>query len=450
MQHRQTLTSTGTRILAVAIFVISCSAVELFFHLIDSNRQAQERAQIITELGNLRTKIESHSNAALYLVRGLSAYIKANPQASQAQITPILKNMYEDGKSIRSIAVAPDLIIQTVYPLQGNEKVLGVDFRKVPSQWPYVEKAINLKSTVLDGPVNLIQGGRGLINRTPIFLDNGKLWGVVSVVLDIDNLLKQAGIYDEPTSLKLYLYNPKKPENSTIYGDKRVLNDSNRVSQPLSLNNETWILSGAGTLATKTPWWTLAGHLLGWLLSIALAVMYYVIMREHGLNKLLANSDSLTDLPNRRAFYNQVKECLGEYKKENRGFGILYMDLNGFKHINDTYGHEVGDDVLITTAKRLRQACRQGDQYFRLGGDEFVAILPAVSSKEEADHIGERILAAMKRDIVINSQLTLSISAAVGSAFPEPKDTIDSLLARADNRMYKDKRGNKPAVDFSI
>lgn len=155
------LTSRLTRLMTAFILVASISMVESFYYLLSENRLAQEEAAATQSLSTLRTKIESQANSAIYLVQGLAAYLRAYPDATVDQVEPILKNVYQDGKNVRSLAVAPDLVVRMVYPRVGNERILGLDFRDLSLQWPYVKKAIELKDTVLDGPVNLVQGGEG-------------------------------------------------------------------------------------------------------------------------------------------------------------------------------------------------------------------------------------------------------------------------------------------------
>ncbi|WP_417357398.1 diguanylate cyclase domain-containing protein [Gallaecimonas pentaromativorans] len=444
MRQRDLQLSRLTYLGTVAIFLVAVGTVEIFHHLISINRQADARARVTNELINLRTRIEAHSNAAIYLVRGLAAYLQAYPDATREQIEPVIKNIYIDGKSIRSIAVAPDLVVRMVYPLKGNEKVLNVDFRKVPEQWPYVEKAVALKETVLDGPVTLIQGGRGLINRTPVFVKDGKLWGIISVVLDIDKLLAASQVTAEPANLHLYLYNPSKQNKGFIFGDPKVLEGPQYISLPLYLHNETWMLA-ATAQPPKGLWWLQLTRVIGWLASMVFAGMFFTIIREHSRNKILVNTDSLTGLPNRRAFYQKLNDNLGQYRKSGQPFGIVYLDLNGFKEINDNHGHETGDDVLVMVARRLQEVSRPSDQYYRLGGDEFVGVLDGIKDREQADAMAKRLLEAVNRDMHLDNSLVLRISTALGYSFPSPGDDIDTLLTRADKRMYQDKhRDSEP------
>lgn len=455
------LTSRLTRLMTALILLVSIGMVEGFYYLLSENRLAQEEAAATQSLSTLRTKIESQANSAIYLVEGLSAYIRAYPDAGADQVEPILKHVYQDGKNVRSLAIAPDLVIRMVYPRAGNESVLGLDFRHLDLQWPYVKKAIELKDTVLDGPVNLVQGGKGLVNRIPIFRDNGQLWGMVSVVLDIGSLLESADIDQYTPSFNLHLYNPSKPDGGDIFGTADAIhtNTSEVIRLPLYLHNESWMLEAVSLKAHVMPWWMSALRVVGWLTALLIALMYFILMREHGRNRILANFDELTGLPNRRAFYRQVEQLLKQLipskssssqtlsdcvvmPKSNAYFGVVYLDLNGFKAINDTYGHEAGDEVLVAIAQRLSRLTSRHERFFRLGGDEFVGILrfDEASGVDVMVTACQRINLAVKEGIELTGGVTVALSTAIGYTLIRSGDDIDLLLSRADQQMYQHKQ----------
>lgn len=161
----------------------------------------------------------------------------------------------------------------------------------------------------------------------------------------------------------------------------------------------------------------------------------------------LAYRDDLTGLPNRISLLDRFQLELAHARRGKSSLGVMYLDLDGFKLVNDTHGHEAGDHVLKVTARRLASTLRAGDTVARLGGDEFVLLLPAVAGPEEARKVGEKIVAALEQPIDWKD-VTLHVSASIGLAlYPEDGDEPETLLRRADKAMYRAKSGGRGQVE---
>jgi diguanylate cyclase (GGDEF)-like protein len=153
----------------------------------------------------------------------------------------------------------------------------------------------------------------------------------------------------------------------------------------------------------------------------------------------LAYSDGLTNLPNRVAFLERVDESLRAAQRHERRCALLYIDVDDFKRINDTLGHQAGDAALIQAAARLRRTIRGDEMVGRLAGDEFAVFLPAIESDEEAEHVRTRVREAFLEPFDLEGNL-FSISISIGIAyFPNEANTREELFARADARMYQEK-----------
>jgi len=156
----------------------------------------------------------------------------------------------------------------------------------------------------------------------------------------------------------------------------------------------------------------------------------------------MANFDVLTGLANRLMLYNQMKIIISYAKREHHIFAVLFLDLDGFKAINDTFGHDVGDTVLITVADRIRETTRESDLAARLGGDEFIIVLSKISHRKDAEIYSKRLQECINLPIP-HSNNPLQVSASIGiSLFPDNGDTADLLLKTADNSMYIAKRAH--------
>ena len=156
----------------------------------------------------------------------------------------------------------------------------------------------------------------------------------------------------------------------------------------------------------------------------------------------LAHHDSLTDLINRNYLSRRLQECIGFAERQQQEFSVLFIDLDKFKHINDTYGHPIGDQVLITASKRLKQIARAKDVVARFGGDEFVFIVQD-STANDASHVARRILNIFTTPFEVND-VSLHISPSIGIArFPKNGQTPTALLKNADTAMYRAKHDGR-------
>lgn len=155
---------------------------------------------------------------------------------------------------------------------------------------------------------------------------------------------------------------------------------------------------------------------------------------------LLANYDALTHLPNRRMFFNRLNELCLRYKSINDDFSVIFLDLNEFKAVNDTYGHDMGDQILIETARRLEQQKGAGEIISRMGGDEFTILLPDVSLESEVTAKIRTIKSLFTEPLIINT-LHLKITVSAGFSFYSQSGfNPDHLIRQADQMMYLDKR----------
>lgn len=157
-----------------------------------------------------------------------------------------------------------------------------------------------------------------------------------------------------------------------------------------------------------------------------------------------AYSDSLTGLPNRHLLLDRIEQAIAFSKRNHHRFAVCFMDLDEFKNINDSYGHEAGDQVLKEVARRLEMCVRNNDTIARLGGDEFVFLLTDTSSTTDYEEVLARVLAAICQPIRLATKVTVKISCSIGmTIYPNDNSTPSILLEHADQAMYQAKRLGK-------
>lgn len=156
-----------------------------------------------------------------------------------------------------------------------------------------------------------------------------------------------------------------------------------------------------------------------------------------------ANCDKLTGLPNRRLFFERLEQIIQECKRDKKSFALLFLDLDGFKAINDVYGHEIGDEVLVAVGKRLSKSIRASDMVARMGGDEFTAIIRNNVDRDAVEVVAGKIHKSISKEIRIG-EMSHAVNASIGIAiYPENGKDSKTLLRNADTAMYAVKRAGK-------
>lgn len=162
-----------------------------------------------------------------------------------------------------------------------------------------------------------------------------------------------------------------------------------------------------------------------------------------------AQHDALTDLPNRRLFHDHLDQALAHARRHlDRKVAVMYLDLDRFKYINDTFGHDAGDLLLKEVALRLRRCVRESDTVARLGGDEFAILLPDINDELDARSVAEKILLAMREPINFNSASRVVTTSIGVSICPRDGETAEMLIKRADTAMYQVKGSGRAGICF--
>jgi diguanylate cyclase (GGDEF)-like protein len=162
----------------------------------------------------------------------------------------------------------------------------------------------------------------------------------------------------------------------------------------------------------------------------------------------LAYHDGLTTLPNRRLFSELLRQSINQAVRHDRQLAVLFLDLDHFKHINDTRGHEAGDLLLQEVATRLKACLRGSDTVARLGGDEFVVLLPELDEEKYVHTVAQKILSAVAMPFVLSGK-EYRVTASIGiSAYPQDGLDEKTLIKNADSAMYQAKKAGHNKFQF--
>jgi diguanylate cyclase (GGDEF)-like protein len=173
---------------------------------------------------------------------------------------------------------------------------------------------------------------------------------------------------------------------------------------------------------------------------------------EQALERM-AHHDALTGLPNRQLFFDRFGQALLLAERDKRSAALLYVDLDRFKEINDTYGHETGDQLLVRVSAGFSSAMRRSDTVARLGGDEFMVLLKDLSENRQqastqAQSIGEKILVALNQTYQLGEHAHDSTPSIGATLFKDQQESMEELIKQADLAMYKVKATGRNALRF--
>ena len=407
----------------------------------------EQRSAVLAEAGTVRARLESELNSSLYLGWGVAAFISANPDFSTQQFERVAATLVRLRPNIRSIAVAPDNVVRYVYPLAGNERVLGLRYLDTPGQRGSVERLMRDWQPVLNGPVELAQGGVGLINRIPVLLsqpDGGvRYWGVASVALDTRPILASAGLeLQGPVEFALRGRDGLGANGDVFFGRAELFADGEARLLDVLLPGGSWQLAArprAGWTGTRSEWQIGAMYLISSALALIIAFMVGVLIGDRYQIQQLARHDPLTGVANRLRFDERASEMMALARRSQRPFVLLNLDLNGFKRINDAFGHAAGDALLVHVAQQLQACLRETDFLARIGGDEFLALLPDTEAGPALDSLIKRVHRAVAKPLLFGTD-TLTVGTSIGvAAYPTDGNDLDALLSAADHAMYAGK-----------
>lgn len=430
---------------AMAVFVLTLSVGESFLQAQQDEVEDQQRIEMTSYAATLRARMERELNSLLYLSSGLGGYLVVRNDNIQAQeIADILAVLYRGSRHVRNFGVAVGYRLTYVYPVAGNEKAIGLDYRNLPGQWPVIRRIVASGKPALAGPVGLVQGGSGLVYRVPLFLD-GKYWGLLSTVIDTDSLFRS--VFEESQDSR-FAYALRGKDGLGLKGDA-ILGNVALFARPDAVVQEIDIPGGRWAIAV-TPRDGQFNHRLLELARFAVAIvggliawMLYALIRSRAELAHLVMFDALTGLPNRRLLTDRARIAFArQHRHPDQACALLFLDMDGFKDINDRYGHKAGDAVLQETADRCRAIVRGEDTVARWGGDEFLVLLEEVAEDTVAALVA-RLREGLEAPIAFDGTL-IKVGVSVGVVMHHEGDaSLDEILEEADQRMYVDKSQRK-------
>lgn len=566
---------------------------------LDNERQrSSDRAEIALKLSSVGAQLEKHIRSAFSETEGIAQLLSADGFISSAHLRSMAQSAIDSVPYILHVVLAPKDIISAVYPVEGNESLVHLDYRTLADQYPLLRKARLSGSALIAGPLQLYQGGRALIYRRPVYLSGHKgyspYWGSISVVADIDKLLLDAGMSGLGNlEVALRGHDGLGEVGNVIQGDPKLFERQpilltvnipggswQLAGQPIGgwpsvslLDSRLFIMALGGTLLlsffallvslshrlvqrrnillweeiterqiiksslvqsedrfralferSPDPIWIVgqegginlansaALQTLGfdsesfqnitvidispefqadgqksvdkleavlaqlqreeslrieWLhkradnsifpaevtlctLQLAHERVIYALVRDISERKKtelelerLAHFDFVTGLPNRVLFYKFLTQAIEQTAQEKTSLAVLILDLDGFKLVNDSLGHPMGDLLLQQATHRFTNAVGPGHIVARLGGDEFAFILYGLNDARHAVPVVQKLLQSLQQSFELEGATAL-VTASVGVTMcPQNAVTAQVLLTQADTAMYAAKESGR-------
>ncbi len=431
-------------IISMAIGLIASLVITfVLFFVIDSvaNQDMQrERLEVLQKFIQFQSSVESLINENTSLLKGYLTYIEVNPNISEVEANAYLERLLSNQRTlIRNIGVIEDTTIIWNYPKEGNEKVIGIDLTTVPSQRNDILKVKNTLEPLLMGPVELVQGGIGFIARFPIMRED-KYWGQISIVLDGNRSLAQIREEAKKIGFNLAIFNEEKYPFMPFWGDVEIL-ERNATVLDVVLLNRTWkfAIEPVGGWRKNLVKYNVL-KILALLSGLIIGYLLFTLMNtKYKLNSQVMN-DYLTGVHNRNYLDNYFQMLIKKSEANDNIIGVFSLDINYFKKINDNYGHNIGDMVLIEFAKKLQAVMVNEKKVFRVGGDEFFVIVSGQKDIRDLKYIEKKIRVEATFRFTYD-YIDIEIMPSLGLAvYPKEGHTIDEVMHVADLRMYEEKR----------
>lgn len=318
-------------LVALAVLVAGGVFLDRQNSVLDEERT---RAGVLAEVSLIRAKLEGNINGNIQLVRGLVSTISTEPDMGQARFAALVSNIFEEQSQLRSVAAAPGLVVAMTYPLAGNERAIGLDYRTNEAQRDAVLRARDTGKLVLAGPVDLVQGGRGFVGRFPVFVDGPdgqeQFWGVVSAVVDVGRLYADSGLLDYSSGLELSITGMDATGGAGTRFFGPDLSGRSPVIAEVILPSGSWEIA-----AVPKAGWTASGNAL--LLRLAMILAGVLLLVPIVITGRLVGE--------RQQHFREVKSREAELARLSRRLALaLDVSKVGVWEMDLASGHETWDD----------------------------------------------------------------------------------------------------------
>lgn len=428
---------------AVLIAIITGTLFSSLFYTFawyELARQEQAKEMMVTELFSIyNNELNTLIYSNIYLVQGFVAYIQTNEALDDATVYRFMDNLLKDqGYIINNVGILKDTTIVWNYPYENNKDTIGIDLLKIEAQKVQVEMVKRTLKPIFQGPVDLIQGGVGYILRYPIRDLDDRYWGQASIVIKAEAFIAAIKSFEEDLGVKSIIESNGKVIHGAELKDAAGLYWFDLKDELFNWRIGIKLDSSYDNNSFKV----IALFIVSFVVLLTFTISTFLVVRANEVIKHESVHDHLTGLRNRNSLDETMQQVLAAANRNGHKVGILLIDLNKFKEINDTHGHTAGDEVLRVTSEMLKASARLNELIFRVGGDEFLVVVPVVEKEEVVQKVIERLRENLTFELEIDDYF-VTVNASIGSSiYGVDGFDFDTLFQIADKRMYEDKQGS--------
>lgn len=335
------------------ILTLSIFAIYRYTEFSQKKVTKSEREKVFELISAKKSQLEKALYSRIYYTKGVAAYISLNPSINHQNFQDLAKELIGKDTTINTMSIAKDGIISSIYPFEGHEKAVGLNLLAHPARREIVDKTIETHNTFVAGPVELVEGGIAFVSYTPIFFNagerKGQFWGVTDIVIRRDNMLKEAGLFENTGKIE-YAIKGKDGlglEGDLIWGDKQVF-DKNPVMVEMVLPTGKWIIAAV----PKTEWninSSLDKSLLTFLYISAIIMSLLIGLLIKSYLKIKENERQL------KAIFGAMSDIIIEYDSNGKYLNIaptneslLILPRNQLlgQHTHDVLDKDIADLVV--------------------------------------------------------------------------------------------------------
>jgi PAS domain S-box-containing protein len=388
------------------------------------------RARVLDHLSATRARLEGALNARLFLTQGIAAQVSTRPEMGEAEFAKVAPVILAGRSGIRAIQLAKGTVVSHIYPLEGNSEAMGLRLLEVPEQRAAAQRALETGTTVVAGPVNLVQGGVAFVSRTPIYLippkgsaERGRYWGLTTILIDTETVLREAGLFDHAGGLQYSLRGKDGlgAQGAMFSGDPATF-EADPVLLDVSLPNGGWQLAAipVGGWSSLSPRvWTL--RISGALLAVVASALAFVWMRHQaGSRDQQERLQLLLEVTQRLTACLALKTVLSAIAE---AAAVVFKGEVAFRLVD-------GDDLVLMGAttvvreKILKERLRIGES---LSGHVAATGQPLIVADSTAD---ARLIPEHRASVLPHGMATMCIPIRLGS-------TVLATLAVYRERGYR-------------